>query len=214
MTADVQRRFADLAAATREEREQTVRSSGSDWLELSTDSDWLSEIAAHVRRRTAASGDGASMSWDFLAPERLWLLLVVAALVVAYVVAQRRRAVNTVRFTQIEMLEQIAPRRPGWRRHSVAGRAAGRTDRRGVRGRAAGRAIDDASEVGGTDHLAVRRVAVDAGRRRRHRADWTPRSRPARTSSTPSIANIDVGLISFSGRRDHRGGADHRSSAS
>ena len=61
------------------------------------------------------------MSWDFLAPARLWLLLVVAGLVGAYVVAQRRRAVNTVRFTQIEMLEQIAPRRPGWRRHSVAG---------------------------------------------------------------------------------------------
>jgi Ca-activated chloride channel family protein len=61
------------------------------------------------------------MSWDFLAPQRLWLLLVVAALVVAYVVAQRRRATNTVRFTQIEMLEQIAPRRPGWRRHAIAG---------------------------------------------------------------------------------------------
>jgi Ca-activated chloride channel homolog len=61
------------------------------------------------------------MSWDFLAPNRLWLLLVVAGLVGAYVVAQGRRAANTVRFTQIEMLEQIAPRRPGWRRHAVAG---------------------------------------------------------------------------------------------
>ena len=61
------------------------------------------------------------MSWDFLAPQRLWLLLVVAALVIAYIAAQRRRAINTVRFTQIEMLEQIAPHRPGWRRHTVAG---------------------------------------------------------------------------------------------
>ncbi len=61
------------------------------------------------------------MSWDFLAPARLWLLLVVAGLVGAYVLAQRRRAVNTVRFTQIEMLDQIAPRRPGWRRHAIAG---------------------------------------------------------------------------------------------
>ena len=61
------------------------------------------------------------MSWDFLAPARLWLLLVVIALVGAYVLAQRRRAVNTIRFTQIEMLEQIAPRRPGWRRHAIAG---------------------------------------------------------------------------------------------
>jgi Ca-activated chloride channel homolog len=61
------------------------------------------------------------MSWDFLAPARLWLLLVVVGLVAAYVLAQRRRAVHIVRFTQIEMLEQIAPRRPGWRRHAVAG---------------------------------------------------------------------------------------------
>ncbi len=51
VTNDVQRRFADLAAQRRAEREQTVRSSGGDWLELSTDGDWLTEIAAHVRRR-------------------------------------------------------------------------------------------------------------------------------------------------------------------
>jgi uncharacterized protein (DUF58 family) len=51
VTADVQRRFADLASARQAERERTVRASGSDWLQLSTDGDWLSEIAAHVRRR-------------------------------------------------------------------------------------------------------------------------------------------------------------------
>jgi Ca-activated chloride channel family protein len=61
------------------------------------------------------------MSWDFLAPGRLWLLLVVLAMVVVYVLAQQRRARHTVRFTQIELLDQIAPRRPGWRRHAVAG---------------------------------------------------------------------------------------------
>jgi len=51
VTGDVQRRFAERAATERANREQTVRASGSDWLELSTDSDWLSQIAAHVRRR-------------------------------------------------------------------------------------------------------------------------------------------------------------------
>jgi uncharacterized protein (DUF58 family) len=51
VTADVQRRFAELAAERRAERERTARASGSDWLELSTDADWLSAIAAHVRRR-------------------------------------------------------------------------------------------------------------------------------------------------------------------
>jgi Ca-activated chloride channel family protein len=61
------------------------------------------------------------MSWDFLAPARLWLLVVVPLAIAAYVFAQRRRAANTVRFTQIELLEQVAPNRPGWRRHTVAG---------------------------------------------------------------------------------------------
>lgn len=51
VTTGVQRRFADLAADKRMERERTARASGSDWLELSTDGDWLTEIAAHVRRR-------------------------------------------------------------------------------------------------------------------------------------------------------------------
>jgi len=51
VTGDVQKRFAERAAAERANREQTVRASGGDWLELSTDSDWLTQIANHVRRR-------------------------------------------------------------------------------------------------------------------------------------------------------------------
>jgi uncharacterized protein (DUF58 family) len=51
ITADVQRRFAERAAEVRRRREQIVRTSGGDWLELSTASDWLTDIAAHVRRR-------------------------------------------------------------------------------------------------------------------------------------------------------------------
>ena len=58
---------------------------------------------------------------EFLAPERLWWLLAVAALAAGYVGAQfwRRRA--TVRFTQVDLLDKVAPSRPGWRRHAVAG---------------------------------------------------------------------------------------------
>ena len=58
------------------------------------------------------------MTW--LSPERLWLLLGVVALAVAYVVAQRRRSRYAVRFTNLKLLDRVAPRRPGWRRHLPA----------------------------------------------------------------------------------------------
>jgi Ca-activated chloride channel homolog len=60
------------------------------------------------------------MSSDFLAPGRLWLLLLVAALGVAYVVVLRWRRTATVRFTQVDLLDKVAPKRPRWRRHVVA----------------------------------------------------------------------------------------------
>ncbi len=59
------------------------------------------------------------MTW--LSPERLWLLLAVAALAVAYVVAQRRRSRYAVRFTNLKLLDRVAPKRPAWRRHVPAG---------------------------------------------------------------------------------------------
>lgn len=60
------------------------------------------------------------MSTDFLAPGRLWLLLLVVGLAALYVVVLRWRAA-TVRFTQIDLLDKVAPKRPRWRRHVVAG---------------------------------------------------------------------------------------------
>ncbi len=56
----------------------------------------------------------------FEQPLWLWLLLVVAALVVAYLFAQRRRSRYAVRFATLPMLEKVAPKRPGWRRHAPA----------------------------------------------------------------------------------------------
>lgn len=56
----------------------------------------------------------------FLTPWRLLLLLVVVALGVVYVLFQRRRSTYAVRFTNLELLESVAPRRPGWRRHVAA----------------------------------------------------------------------------------------------
>jgi Ca-activated chloride channel family protein len=58
---------------------------------------------------------------SFLAPERLWLLIAVAALAVAYVLLQRRRPRYAMRFTNLALLDRVAPRRPGWRRHLPAG---------------------------------------------------------------------------------------------
>lgn len=57
---------------------------------------------------------------DFLAPGRLWLLLAVGAVVAVYAVQARRRAAYTVRFTDLDLLASVAPRRPGWRRHVPA----------------------------------------------------------------------------------------------
>ncbi|MEU4396744.1 VWA domain-containing protein [Kribbella sp. NPDC023855] len=56
----------------------------------------------------------------FEQPLWLWLLLIVPALVVAYLIAQRRRSKYAVRFATLPMLEKVAPTRPGWRRHAPA----------------------------------------------------------------------------------------------
>ncbi len=57
---------------------------------------------------------------DFLAPERLWLLVIVALLGAGYLAVLRWRQAAQVRFTQIDLLDDIAPRRPRWRRHVIA----------------------------------------------------------------------------------------------
>lgn len=54
-------------------------------------------------------------------PARLWLLLGVAALVVVYVLVSRRQSRYAVRFTNLRLLDRVAPQRPAWRRHVPAG---------------------------------------------------------------------------------------------
>jgi Ca-activated chloride channel family protein len=58
---------------------------------------------------------------DFLEPQRLWLLLVVLALAIGYVASLRWRRTAQVRFTQVDLLDRVAPSRPRWRRHLIAG---------------------------------------------------------------------------------------------
>lgn len=57
---------------------------------------------------------------SFLAPQRLWLLLVVVALAVTYVVLQRRKPAFAVRFTELDLLASVVRRSPSWRRHLPA----------------------------------------------------------------------------------------------
>lgn len=53
----------------------------------------------------------------FQSPLRLWLLLGVAGLGVLYVVMHHRRNRYAQRFTNLRLLDELAPTRPGWRRH-------------------------------------------------------------------------------------------------
>jgi Ca-activated chloride channel family protein len=53
----------------------------------------------------------------FQSPGWFLLLIPAALLAVAYLVMQRRRSKYAVRFTNLDLLDKVAPHGPGWRRH-------------------------------------------------------------------------------------------------
>lgn len=56
----------------------------------------------------------------FVEQNRLWLLLGVLALGISFVILQRRQATYAVRFTNLALLDSVAPKRPGYRRYVPA----------------------------------------------------------------------------------------------
>ena len=118
-------RYAAAMAAHREHTAQAIRAAGAAHLVLRTDTDWVRDVAAFASRPPPGQhppnpSRERRNPMKFEQPLWLWLLLVVAALVVAYVFAQRRRSQYAVRFATLPMLEKVAPKRPGWRRHAPA----------------------------------------------------------------------------------------------
>ena len=121
---------------------------------------------------------------NFLAPLLLLGLFLVPVLLALYAWAQRRRTRYAVRFTNLDLLANLAPRRPAWRRHvppaiylaAVAALVLGLARPTMVVGHAS-RGCDRP-----LDH---RRVRLDAGDRRRRRlASTRPQARRRSRSST------------------------------
>ena len=57
---------------------------------------------------------------SFLSAWRLVLLVLPVALLVGYLWVQRRRHAQVLRFTSVDLLDSVAPRRQGWQRHVPA----------------------------------------------------------------------------------------------
>jgi Ca-activated chloride channel homolog len=53
----------------------------------------------------------------FSSAQWLWLLTVPVALVIIYLVMQQRRPTYTARFTNLDLLDSVVPKRAGWKRH-------------------------------------------------------------------------------------------------
>lgn len=54
---------------------------------------------------------------EFATPNRLWLLLVVAGLIGAYIAVEHNRPKITAKFTNLALLESVIPKRVDWKRH-------------------------------------------------------------------------------------------------
>lgn len=134
---------------------------------------------------------GFSAPWWFL------LLLAVIGVVVGYVLAQRMRRKRTLRFSNLELLDKVAPKTQGWKRHVpasliivsllllVVGLAGPTAEQRVPRNRATVMLVMDVSlSMEATDVAPNRlRAAQDAAK------EFAERLTPG----------VNLGLISFAG---------------
>ena len=143
---ELRRRCASRYEAAARERHDAIagaiRGAGAEHLVLVTDRDWLIDIVRFVagRRATRRSAAAAARtrrcrdrshlhavgvgteecSVSFAAPWRLLLIVAPLVLLVAYIIVQRSRRKYALRFTSVDLLASVAPRRPGWQRHVSA----------------------------------------------------------------------------------------------
>jgi Ca-activated chloride channel family protein len=116
---------------------------------------------------------------SFGAPLRLVLIVVPLVLLGAYLLVQRSRRKYAVRFTSVELLASVAPRRPGWQRHIsaalmlvallalIVGLARPTRDERVARQRGTVMlAIDTSVSMSATDVTPSRLAAAEAAARR------------------------------------------------
>ncbi|GAY12523.1 VWA domain-containing protein [Pseudonocardia sp. N23] len=133
----------------------------------------------------------------FAYPWWLLALLVVAALVAGYVWLLRRRRRDVVKFTNLELLDSVAPKRPGWYRHVPAAAmilalavlviaiAGPQADARVPRNRATVVLVIDVSlSMQATDVAPNRLAAAQAA---------------AKSFADQLTPGINLGLVSFSG---------------
>ena len=117
------------------------------------------------------------MSFD--EPWRLAFLAAPVLLLIAYLVAQRSRRKYALRFTSVDLLASVAPRRPGWQRHvsavlmlaAVTALVFGYAKPSGTKKVARQRgtvilAIDTSGSMAATDVAPTRLVAAQAAARR------------------------------------------------
>ena len=133
---------------------------------------------------------------SFASPLRLLLIVAPLVLLVAYILVQRSRRKYALRFTSVDLLASVAPRRPGWQRHISAALmlVRGARARRRPRRPDAQRARRPAARH---DHARDRHVGFDGGDRRARRAA-SPPPKPRRAASSRSCrTGLKVGLLSF-----------------